>query len=114
MAARPDMLGAPFNLAAFEHWRAGTDLFTCLSPSCAFAGLLDPNAPGYPHVEYPFPTCKARSCATCLTPWHVDQTCAEVKSAALAAQMSDPERQTLMLIQSKDGKRCPNCQLVIE
>jgi hypothetical protein len=103
-----------FNLASFEHWRTDTDLFNCLASDCSFTGLLDPNAPGYPQVECPVSTCRARSCATCLTPWHVDQTCAEVKSAALIAQMSNPEKETLALMQSKDGKRCPNCQLVVE
>ena len=103
-----------FNLASFEHWRADTDLFTCLAPDCSFTGALDPSAPGYPQVECPISACKSRSCATCLTPWHADQTCAEIKSAALTAQMSDTEKDTLALMQSKDGKRCPNCQLVIE
>lgn len=103
-----------YNLASFEHWCADTDLFTCLSPTCDFAGLLDPSAPGYPQVECPISTCKARSCAACRTPWHADQTCAEVSAAALTARMSDPEKETLTLMQSKDGKRCPNCQLVIE
>lgn len=103
-----------FNLASFKHWRADTDLFTCLAPDCSFTGILDPTAPGYPQVECPLSSCKARACATCLTPWHADQTCAEVKSAAVTAQMSDPEKETLALMQSKDGKRCPNCQLVIE
>jgi len=28
--------------------------------------------------------------------------------------MTDPEIETLRLMQSKDGKRCPNCYLVIE
>jgi hypothetical protein len=28
--------------------------------------------------------------------------------------MTDAEKETLELMQSKDGKRCPNCQLVIE
>lgn len=103
-----------FNLASFEHWCEDTELFTCLSSTCSFTGLLDPNAPGYPQVECPLLSCRARSCAMCLTPWHTDQTCAEVKSAALTVQMSDPERETLILMQSKDGKRCPNCQIVIE
>lgn len=103
-----------FNLASFEHWRADMDLFICLAPDCFFEGILDPTTPGYPQVECPISSCKARSCATCLTPWHADQTCAEVKSTALTAQMSESEKETLVLMQSKDGKRCPNCQLVIE
>lgn len=103
-----------FNLASFEHWRADTDLFSCLAPSCPFIGILDPTAPGYPQVECPVSSCKARACASCLTPWHTDQTCAEVKSVALTTQMSDSEKETLALMQTRDGKRCPNCQLVIE
>ncbi|KAF3041101.1 hypothetical protein E8E12_006076 [Didymella heteroderae] len=103
-----------FNLASFEHWRADTDLFTCLAPDCSFTGLLDPVAPGYPQVECPLSSCRARACVICLTPWHANQTCAEVKAVALTAQMSDSEKKTLALMQIKDGKRCPNCQLVIE
>ena len=101
-----------YNLASFEHWRTDAELFTCLSPNCDATGLLDPLAPGYPQVQCT--TCTFRSCASCLTPWHSDQTCAEVSAAAITAHMSDPEKETLALMQSKDGKRCPNCQLVIE
>ncbi|KAH6644690.1 hypothetical protein C7974DRAFT_384096 [Boeremia exigua] len=101
-----------YNLATFEHWRTDTSLFTCVSPSCDFTGLLDLSAPGYPHVECN--ACAFRACASCCVPWHVDQTCAEVSAAAVTAQMSDPEKETLQLMQSRDGKRCPNCQLVIE
>ncbi|KAF2621732.1 hypothetical protein BU25DRAFT_415927 [Macroventuria anomochaeta] len=101
-----------YNLASFEHWRTDAGLSTCLSPTCDSTGLLDPSAPGYPQVQCN--SCTFRSCASCLTPWHLDQTCAEVSAAAMNAQMSDAEKDTLALMQSKDGKRCPNCQLVIE
>lgn len=101
-----------YNIAAFDMWRLDSDLFTCLSPTCSASGLLDANAPGYPQVSCS--ACAFRSCATCATPWHTQQTCAEVSAAAINAQMSDPEKQTLELMQTKDGKRCPNCQLVIE
>ncbi|KAF9695430.1 hypothetical protein EKO04_006519 [Ascochyta lentis] len=106
-----EMLEA-YNLAAFDQWRADTDLFTCLSPSCTAVGLLDTSAPGYPQVQCT--ECRFRSCATCAIPWHADQTCAEVSAVAMNAQMSDPEKETLQLMQSRDGKRCPNCQLIIE
>lgn len=101
-----------YNLASFEHWLTDTPLFTCLSPTCTAKSLPDPTAPGYPQVQCPI--CAFRSCITCLTPWHTSQTCAEIRAAALSAQITDPEKETLHLMQSKDGKRCPNCQLVIE
>jgi hypothetical protein len=101
-----------YNLASFDVWKADAELFTCPSPSCTFTGLLEPSAPGYPQVQCP--TCAFRSCATCLTPWHADQTCAEVSAAAMHLQMSSAEKKVLTLMQSRDGKRCPNCQLVIE
>lgn len=109
----PEKLEA-FNLVLFEQWRADADLITCLSPTCNFTALIDPFAPGYPHVECSIPTCKMRFCASCRTPWHVDRTCAEVRAVALMMQISDPEKETLALMQSRDAKRCPNCQLVIE
>ncbi|KAJ8116126.1 hypothetical protein OPT61_g2365 [Boeremia exigua] len=40
--------------------------------------------------------------------------CAEVAAAAVDAKMTDLEKETLQLMQTKDAKRCPNCQLVIE
>ncbi|KZM20361.1 RBR-type E3 ubiquitin transferase [Ascochyta rabiei] len=101
-----------FNLATFDLWRADAELFTCLSPSCTAAGFIDASAPGYPQVQCS--ECRFRSCAACATPWHTEQTCAEVSAAAVDAQMSDPEKETLQLMQSKDGKRCPNCHLVVE
>ena len=101
-----------YNLASFDVWKTDAELLTCPSPGCTSTGLLDPSAPGYPQVQCT--SCAFRSCATCLTPWHTDQTCAEVKAAAMHLQMSSDEKQVLALMQSKDGKRCPNCQLVIE
>ncbi|KAJ4362673.1 hypothetical protein N0V95_001381 [Ascochyta clinopodiicola] len=101
-----------YNLAAFDLWRADTDLFTCLSPSCTAVGIIDESAPGYPQVQCS--ECRFRSCAACAMPWHTEQTCAEVAATAMDAQMSDPEKVTLRLMQSKGGKRCPNCQLVVE
>lgn len=101
-----------FNMAAFEVWRAEADLFRCLSPTCGAAGVRDESAPGYPQVVCG--ECRFRSCASCVTPWHVDRTCSEVSAAAVDAQMSASEKETLELMQSKNGKRCPNCQLVVE
>ena len=101
-----------YNLASFDVWCTDTELFTCLSPSCSAVGLLDSSAPGYPQVQCN--ACAFRSCASCLLPWHTNQTCTEISATAINAQMSDPEKQTLELMQSKDGKRCPNCHLVIE
>jgi hypothetical protein len=54
-----------------------------------------------------------RSHATSV-PWHKDITCAEYAAKDVDEKMSDPEKDTLKLMQSRDGKRCPNCQLVIE
>ena len=103
-----------YNLATFEHWRADAQLFTCLEPTCGFISLIDPFAAiGYPHVQCPSPTCKARCCATCRTAWHPGQTCAEVHAAAATAQISEEERDTLALMQKVDARRCTNCQLVI-
>jgi hypothetical protein len=103
-----------YNLASFEHWRTDAEFFTCLKPTCGFVALIDPFAPGYPHVECPSPICKARSCASCRTAWHMGQTCTEVYAAAATAQISEAERTTLALMQEVDARRCPNCQFVIE
>ncbi|KAJ4991841.1 IBR domain-containing protein [Stagonosporopsis vannaccii] len=101
-----------YNLASFEHWRVDAGLFTCLAPGCGFVGLLDKQTPGFPQVQCN--ACAFRACAQCMMPWHKEQTCAEVSAQAVTARMSDPEKETLVLMQARDGKRCPNCQLVIE
>lgn len=101
-----------YNLAAFEHWRVDSGLFTCLAPDCEFTGLPDVQTNGYPQVSCN--QCAFRSCAECRVPWHKEQTCAEAQAAAVTASISDPEMETLRLMQTRDGKRCPNCQLVIE
>lgn len=101
-----------YNFASFEHWRADAELFACLTPGCGFVGILDQQTPGYPQVQCN--QCAARSCAECRIPWHGAQTCAEVSATAVTAHMSDEEMETLRLMQARDGKRCPNCQLVIE
>ncbi|KAF2124755.1 hypothetical protein P153DRAFT_370666 [Dothidotthia symphoricarpi CBS 119687] len=103
-----------YNLAMMHVWKQDTtpQLMTCIAPSCAQIGLPDALAQGYPHVSCH--ACRLRQCAVCLVPWHADQTCAEYAAANVDAQMSAPEKETLRLLQEKDGKRCPNCQLVIE
>lgn len=103
-----------FNLASFETWRADADLYVCPAPTCGVTALIDPFAPGYPHVECPVQSCKVRSCATCRTPWHAGQTCAEIRAAEVMSHITDSEKETLTLMQARDAKRCPNCQLVIE
>lgn len=101
-----------YNLASFEHWRVDAGLYTCLRPGCGFVGVLETLTPGYPQVQCN--ECAFRACAQCVMPWHKGQTCAEVSAEAVMASMSDAEKETLALVQARDGKRCPNCQLVIE
>lgn len=103
-----------YNLEMFEVWRndGATNLFTCLSPHCDAVGLLDTSAPGYPQVVCN--RCARRACAQCLVPWHKDFTCAEQAAQHIVDQMTDPEKDTLKLMQTRGGKRCPNCFLVIE
>jgi len=103
-----------YNLAMLDVWRNDSPIkpITCIAPDCSAIGLPDTAAQGYPQVSCH--ACALRFCAQCLIPWHKDVTCAEHASLHVDAQMSDPEKDTLKLMQSKDGKRCPNCQLVIE
>jgi hypothetical protein len=115
MRYMPD--GAPlekFNIEMLEVWREEADPkpLTCLSPTCEAVGLPDQTAAGYPQVACH--ECAFRACAQCQVPWHRDVTCAEYAAQHIDEKMSDPEKDTLKLMQSKDGKRCPNCQLVIE
>lgn len=60
------------------------------------------------------PHCLLRQCAKCLIPWHTDLTCAEHAARHLDSIMTTPEKETLALMQKVDGKRCPNCFIVIE
>jgi hypothetical protein len=103
-----------FNMEMFEVWKqeATPKLITCLTPGCNIIGLPDTTAPGYPQISCS--SCALRSCAECRVPWHPDLTCSEYAVKHLHEQMSDPEKDTLTLMQTKDGKRCPNCFLVIE
>ncbi|CAO2652416.1 Nn.00g006990.m01.CDS01 [Neocucurbitaria sp. VM-36] len=103
-----------FNMEMFNVWLedATPKPMTCLSPTCNAIGVPDMVAPGYPQITCY--ECSFRSCAQCLVPWHKDVTCAEHAAKHINEQMSDPEKDTLKLMQTKDGKRCPNCYLVIE
>ncbi|KAF2033957.1 hypothetical protein EK21DRAFT_57213 [Setomelanomma holmii] len=102
-----------FNMEMFDVWKQDSpQLITCISPGCDTIGLPDVTAAGYPQISCN--SCSVRQCAQCLIPWHNELTCAEYKSRQIDEQMSDPEKDTLKLMQTKDGKRCPNCLLVIE
>ncbi|KAF1947441.1 hypothetical protein EJ02DRAFT_333940 [Clathrospora elynae] len=103
-----------FNMEMLNVWKedANPKPLTCLSPSCSAIGLPDATAPGYPQVTCN--ECSFRICAQCVIPWHKDVTCAEHAAKHVDEQMTDPEKVTLKFMQAKDGKRCPNCQLVIE
>jgi hypothetical protein len=103
-----------YNMEMFDVWKH--DLLikpvTCISPGCNAVGLPDPHAPGYPQVVCNI--CAFRSCSVCSKPWHKNLTCAEHAAKQVDEKLSDPEKETLKLMQTKDGKRCPNCYLVIE
>ena len=103
-----------FNMEMLDVWKetARPAPLTCLSPTCSAIGLPDAAAAGYPQVACN--DCSFRSCAQCLVPWHKDVTCAEYAAKHVDEKMSDSEKDVLKYMQSKDGKRCPNCQLVIE
>jgi hypothetical protein len=103
-----------FNMEMFDVWKEFVDpkLVTCISPTCTAVGLPDNEAAGYPQVTCN--ECSFRFCAQCLIPWHKDLTCTEYVAKDVDKKMSDPEKDTLKLMQTKDGKRCPNCHLVIE
>jgi hypothetical protein len=103
-----------FNIEMLEVWKETADPkpLACLSSGCNSIGLPDQTVAGYPQVACN--ECSFRSCAQCQVPWHKDITCAEYAAKDVDEKMSDPEKDTLKLMQSRDGKRCPNCQLVIE
>ncbi|CBX99493.1 hypothetical protein IAQ61_005255 [Plenodomus lingam] len=103
-----------YNMDMFEVWK--TDIspgfFICLSPTCNAIGLPDIFAPGFPQVICH--ECSFRACAQCAVPWHKDLSCSEYAAKTVDEKMTDPDKEILKLMQSKDGRRCPNCQLVIE
>lgn len=109
--------GAPlekFNMEMMDVWRrdSDTNLVTCITPNCNAIGLPDPEAPGYPQVSCH--SCALRYCVRCLVPWHADRTCTEHGAKKVEELMTDVEKETLKLMQTKDGKRCPHCYIVIE
>ncbi|KAI8932887.1 hypothetical protein NX059_010364 [Plenodomus lindquistii] len=103
-----------YNIDMFEVWKTDVTpkFFTCLSPTCNASGLPDILAPGYPQVACH--GCSHRACAQCSVPWHEGLSCAEYAAKAVDEKMSDSDKEILKFMQSKDGRRCPNCQLVIE
>lgn len=103
-----------YNMEMFNVWKADMSpkLFTCLSSDCEAVGLTDTYAPGFPQVTCH--SCSSRACAQCNISWHKDVTCAEYSAKNINKKMTDPEKDILKLMQAKDGRRCPNCQLVIE
>jgi hypothetical protein len=109
--------GAPldkYSTAMLDVWKSenSTQILMCISDSCDAIGIKDSAAPGYPHVSCS--TCELRMCATCMVPWHAGLTCAEFGARHINAAMTDAEKETLEMLQQKDGKRCPNCHIVIE
>jgi hypothetical protein len=103
-----------YNMAMMDQWKidAKDNLVTCLSDSCNAIGIADADSPGYPQVACP--DCELRMCAACRVPWHTDLTCAEYGMRHINEMMTDEEMETLKMLQEKDGKRCPNCHIVIE
>lgn len=101
-----------YNEGMLRVWLEDAKMITCINSSCAAQGLPDPRSPGYPHVQCH--ACSTRMCASCNVPWHTDLTCSEYAARHVNAQMTDPEKDTLKIMQEKDGKRCPNCFIVIE
>ena len=103
-----------FNMEMFKVWFEDTapKPMTCPSPTCNAVGLPDALSFDYPHVTCH--ACSFRSCAICLVPWHKGITCTEYSAKHIDERMSNPEKDTLKLMQTKDAKRCPNCYFVIE
>ncbi|KAL5116119.1 hypothetical protein ACEQ8H_006015 [Pleosporales sp. CAS-2024a] len=103
-----------FNLAMFQVWKqdAGDAIVTCIAPGCGAMGWAQVDSPGYPQVSCH--SCAFRFCVRCLVPEHKGLTCFEHRATTVDDMMSDTEKETLQLMQTKDGKRCPNCYLVIE
>ncbi|KAF1995708.1 hypothetical protein P154DRAFT_526121 [Amniculicola lignicola CBS 123094] len=101
-----------YNAEMFKVYMQDNTTFTCVNPTCAVVSLVDHFAAGFPHVSCGH--CSTRMCATCNIPFHVGYTCAEYAARHINEAMTNTEKETLELMQTKDGKRCPNCFLVIE
>jgi hypothetical protein len=99
---------------------ASTPLVAC--PSCLEPGLVDAPYPGWPQVECARSRCKTRFCARCRVPWHAGESCADWRARRpdkemtrhLEDEKSKMEDEVLQLWRNLSGKRCPNCNEVIE
>ncbi|KAF2864989.1 hypothetical protein BDV95DRAFT_587976 [Massariosphaeria phaeospora] len=101
-----------YNHAMLPIFMEESATLTCVDAACAAVGLADRSASGFPQVVCH--TCSARMCASCNVPWHMGVTCSEFSAARVDKGMTDPEKATLQIMQERDGKRCPNCHMVIE
>jgi hypothetical protein len=103
-----------YNLGMLNVWKEKNRnlMLTCKNPNCGAIGLLDPFAPGYPQVSCT--DCKTRMCGTCNVLWHKKMTCADYKALKVTENLTEPETETLQIMQRKDARRCPECYLVIE
>jgi hypothetical protein len=101
-----------YNMAMLPVWKESVETHTCVAEACGSIGILDRFAPGYPQIHCS--DCSLRQCATCRIPWHAGISCADHAAKHINDQMTTPEKETLKLMQTKDGKRCPNCYIVIE
>ncbi|KAF2194557.1 hypothetical protein K469DRAFT_706026 [Zopfia rhizophila CBS 207.26] len=112
MTFLPDSCLEKYNMGMLNVYLEAAPTFRCLNSSCGAIGLLDVTAIGYPHISCG--TCGIRMCASCNIEWHIDLTCPEYLATNLHKKLSEPEKDTLKMIHKKDGKRCPNCYIVIE
>ncbi|KAF2119869.1 hypothetical protein BDV96DRAFT_628485 [Lophiotrema nucula] len=101
-----------YNEGMMKVWLDDAKTMKCVKEGCDGMGLVDPFAAGYPQVSCP--SCRTRMCVSCNIPWHAGITCADYAARHVHQKMSDPEKETLKIMQEKDGKRCPNCFIVIE
>ncbi|KAF2683744.1 hypothetical protein K458DRAFT_254575, partial [Lentithecium fluviatile CBS 122367] len=103
-----------YNEDMFKVYLDEARMVTCVKEGCGTRGLAEPWTPGFPQILCSSPICATRYCATCLVPWHVGLNCAEHRASHIDAAMTSPEKETLEMMQARDGRRCPNCFLVIE
>ncbi|KAF2740845.1 hypothetical protein EJ04DRAFT_482172 [Polyplosphaeria fusca] len=101
-----------YNVKMLPVWQESVKMMACTKDGCDAVGLVDMGAPGYPQVSC-F-RCETRMCASCEVEWHTDMTCGEYNARHIHHRMTAPEMDTLEIMQKKDGKRCPNCYIVIE
>lgn len=103
-----------YNLGMLSVWERNQEhvLLTCMNESCGTIGMTDTGSAGYPQVECA--DCQMRICAVCKIPWHTTFSCADYAARHVNERMATDEMETLKQMQAKDGKRCPNCYIVIE